>query len=153
IPVTSGFSAMENAGLITMAEFYNLLEPKPAWDRRLTWIRGASHESAHQWFGDLVTMAWWDDIWLNEGFADWLENKITTRFEPAWHAELYAVDERMRALRSDSIVTARKIRQPIETPGDILNVFDGITYAKGASVLNMFEAYVGPELFQNGVRE
>ena len=152
IPLTSGFGAMENAGLITAAQRYTNLDAHPSWERRLTWIRGASHELAHQWFGDLVTTAWWDDIWLNEGFANWMENKMTTRFEPAWHAEVDELEMRMYALRSDSLVTARRIRQPIETPGDILNVFDGITYDKGASVLNMFETYVGRDAFQAGVR-
>ena len=111
-----------------------------------------AHELAHQWFGDLVTTAWWDDIWLNEGFANWMENKITARLEPSWHTELEELDMRTHALDADALVSARQIRQPIEAPGDILNVFDGITYNKGASVLNMFESYVGTEPFRRGVR-
>jgi alanyl aminopeptidase len=117
------------------------------------YVVGASHELAHQWFGDYVTTAWWDDIWLNEGFASWMEGKITAKFEPAWHYELEALHVRDSALTADSIVTARQVRQPIESVDDILTAFDGITYDKGASVLNMFEAYVGPETFQKGVRE
>jgi alanyl aminopeptidase len=153
VPITVGFGAMENAGLITFTERRVLMEGKPSWERRARYARVAAHELSHQWFGDLVTTAWWDDIWLNEGFANWLENKITAKFEPAWHAEQNELDERLDALRADALTTARRIRQPIETPGDILNVFDGITYDKGASVLDMFESYVGAETFQKGVRE
>jgi cytosol alanyl aminopeptidase len=154
IPITVGFGAMENAGLITFTEAIMLIDPKQgSRGHEYTWITIAAHELAHQWFGDLVTTAWWDDIWLNEGFADWIERKISARFEPAWHEELAELSERNQALASDSLVSARQIRQPIATPDDILNAFDGITYKKGASVLNMFEGYVGPDVFQRGVRE
>jgi cytosol alanyl aminopeptidase len=153
IPVTSGFGAMENAGLVTFAGQLLMLESKPSWSRRHQYISVASHEFAHQWFGDLVTTAWWDDIWLNEGFANWMETKIVAKFEPSWHGELAEVDMRRNAQRSDSLVTARKIRQQIETENDILNSFDGITYNKGASVLRMFESFVGADTFQRGVRD
>ncbi|MEO7730203.1 MAG: M1 family metallopeptidase, partial [Kofleriaceae bacterium] len=154
IPITVGFGAMENAGLITFTEAIILLDPKQgSRGREYTWVSVAAHELAHQWFGDLVTTAWWDDIWLNEGFADWIQRKITTRFAPAWHESLAELAERNDALESDSLVSARQIRQPIASPDDILNVFDGITYKKGASVLNMFEGYVGPDVFQRGVRD
>jgi alanyl aminopeptidase len=154
IPLTSGFGAMENAGLVTFAEDLILLEPQhPSWERRARFVEVAAHELAHQWFGDLVTTAWWDDIWLNEGFADWMETKITAKFDPSWHAELREAEIRKGAVHADSLVTARRIRQPIENENDILNAFDGITYNKGASVLRMFESFVGPEVFQRGVRE
>jgi alanyl aminopeptidase len=155
IPITVGFSAMENAGLITFTETLMLLDPRPkhaARQREYTWVFIAAHELAHQWFGDLVTMKWWDDIWLNEGFSNWVERKISARFEPTWHEELAEIAERNSALGADSLVSARKIRQPIVSPGDIDNAFDGITYDKGASILNMFEGYVGPEVFVRGVR-
>ncbi len=152
IPVTSGFGAMENAGLVTMTRQLVLMGPKPSWERRQRWIRVAAHELAHQWFGDLVTTAWWDDIWLNEGFANWMEEKITNQFEPAWHQELDELTMRDKALAADSLTHARQIREPIREAGDIFNVFDGITYDKGASVLNMFESYVGADAFQRGVR-
>ena len=84
IPITVGFGAMENAGLITYAETLLLMDGKASNERRLRWISVAAHELAHQWFGDLVTMAFWDDIWLNEGFASWLTHKVVTRFEPSW---------------------------------------------------------------------
>jgi len=154
IPVTVGFGAMENAGLITFAETNMLLDPAHgSRQREYAWIFIAAHELAHQWFGDLVTTAWWDDIWLNEGFASWAERKISARFEPTWHEELAEVGVRSSALDNDSLVSARQIRQPIVTPDDVLNAFDGITYDKGASVLNMFEGYLGHDVFIAGVRD
>jgi peptidase M1-like protein/ERAP1-like protein len=154
IPVTVGFGAMENAGLVTFAENLSLFEQKaPSWEKRHLWVVVAAHELAHQWFGNYVTTAWWDDIWLNEGFATWMESKIATRFEPGWHDELSDLDLEHRALDADRLASARQIREPIRTSDDIFNVFDDITYEKGATVLNMFERYVGPEVFQRGVRE
>lgn len=154
IPLTVGFGAMENAGLVTFTETLMLMDPiNSSLERKHLWIQVAAHEIAHQWFGDLVTMAYWDDIWLNEGFANWLQTKTAARFEPAWHDEAAELEQRNAALGADSLVSARQIRQPIEHPGDILNVFDGITYNKGASILRMFETYVGPDVFQRGVRD
>jgi alanyl aminopeptidase len=154
IPVTAGFGAMENAGLVTVTASYLLLDPKHAsWSARASLATGIAHELAHHWFGDYVTMAWWDDIWLNEGFANWMETKIVAKLEPAWHAELGVLDMRDTALQSDALVSARRVRQPIESVDDIYNVFDGITYDKGASVLAMFERAVGPAVFQRGVRQ
>ena len=153
IPLTAGFGAMENAGLITYTSALVENDAKPSWLRRATWVVVSSHEMAHQWFGDLVTTAWWDDIWLNEGFANWMEGKVTADFDPSWHFEAHALSMRDEALEADSRMSARQIRQPIAVQGDILNVFDGITYNKGASILNMFEAYVGSEVFQRGVTQ
>jgi alanyl aminopeptidase len=153
IPITVGFGAMENAGLITYTETLMLFDAKAAKERQLRWIAVASHELAHQWFGDLVTMGYWDDIWLNEGFASWMQHKITARFEPSWHDEQSELTTRDIALDNDSLVTARKIRQPIAKQDDIFTAFDRITYDKGASILNMFESYLGPETFQRGVRD
>ena len=154
IPLTVGFGAMENAGLITFTETLMLMDAKhPAKDRQYTWVVVAAHELAHQWFGDLVTTAFWDDIWLNEGFANWVERKVSAKFDASWHDELAEVGTRDEALDADSLVSARQIRQPIETQGDVLNAFDGITYDKGASVLNMFESYLGSDVFMTGVRQ
>ena len=154
IPITVGFGAMENAGLITWSETLMLIDPKSGSKaRQNTWIVVAAHEIAHQWFGDLVTMVYWEDIWLNEGFANWMETKTAARFEPANHDENRELEQRNGALDADSLVTARQIRQPIKNVDDILTVFDGITYNKGASVLRMFEQYVGPMVFQKGVRD
>ncbi len=153
IPITVGFGAMENQGLVTGAERVTLVDQNSSLERRHRWIAVSAHELAHQWFGDLVTPASWDDIWLNEGFANWMEAKITDAFEPAWHERLVEWKMREQALTADRLVTARKIRQPIATADDIFGVFDGITYDKGASVLDMFEHYVGAETFRRGVRE
>ena len=154
IPLTVGFGAMENAGLITYAETLMLLDPKnPSQAHREDWVGVASHEVAHQWFGNLVTPAFWDDIWLNEGFATWLGSKITAKLEPAWRDDQGLLEIRNHALEADSIVSARKVRQPIEALSDIETAFDGITYVKGASVLRMFEHYVGEDVFQRGIRE
>lgn len=153
VPVAE-WGAMENAGLIACIESAMLVDPANAsQQRRLKWITIAAHEIAHQWFGDFVTARFWDDIWLNEGFATWLERKITSKFEPAWHDDEGVLDDRNAALRVDALGSARQIRQPITNADDILNAFDGITYLKGANVLEMFEAAVGPEVFQRGVRD
>ncbi len=154
IPLTVGFGAMENAGLITFTEGLILSDPaKQSKQRQHAWVFVAAHEIAHQWFGDLVTMRYWEDIWLNEGFANWMEAKVTGKVDPTYRDELGELDMRNGALNADSLVSARQIRQPIETPDDIAGVFDGITYNKGASVLNMFERYIGAATFQQGVRE
>jgi alanyl aminopeptidase len=153
IPITVGFGAMENAGLITYSETLMLMDAKASKQRQLRWIGIAAHEVAHQWFGNLVTMAYWDDIWLNEGFASWMGRKIIARFEPAWREEHGEIATRDNALDNDSLVTARQIRQPIVSQDDIFTAFDRITYDKGASILNMFEAYLGVETFQRGVRD
>ena len=153
IPLTVGFGAMENAGLITFTESLMLLDGRASKQRQRRWVLVAAHEIAHQWFGNLVTMQFWDDIWLNEGFASWIGAKVADKFEPTWQEQRGVLDRRNKALTADSLVSARKIRQPIATTDDILNAFDRITYDKGASVLAMFEAYVGPDKFQRGVRD
>ena len=98
-------------------------------------------------------MAYWDDIWLNEGFASWMQRKVIERFEPAWHEDQSELNTRDVALDNDSLVNARQIRQPIVRQDDIFTAFDRITYDKGASVLNMFESYLGADTFQRGVRD
>jgi len=154
IPLTVGFGAMENAGLITWSETLIQIDPKSGSKaRQSVWIWVAAHEIAHQWFGNLVTMKFWDDIWLNEGFANWMETKTAQKFDPAGHGADRDLEQRNGALAADSLVSARQIRQPINTVDDVLSAFDGITYNKGASVLRMFEQYVGPDVFQKGVRE
>jgi alanyl aminopeptidase len=154
IPITVGFGAMENAGLITYSETLILQDPaRPSKDRQRRWGGVASHEVAHQWFGNLVTPVFWDDIWLNEGFASWITPRLSVQLEPAWRDDQSELDKRNSALASDALVSARQIRQPIDDTDDILTAFDRITYDKGASVLNMFEHYVGADVFQRGVRE
>jgi alanyl aminopeptidase len=145
--------AMENAGLITYGE--SELLSKPANDtirRQRECAIVAAHEMAHQWFGDLVTTAWWNDIWLNEAFATWMEGKIVGEWKPEWHMETTAVSERLGAMSTDSLMAARQVRQPIASYNDIANAFDGITYEKGAAVIRMFENWIGPEKFRAGVQ-
>ncbi|MEO8701312.1 MAG: M1 family aminopeptidase, partial [Kofleriaceae bacterium] len=140
--------------LITYTETLILGDPtKQSRSRQHRWVSVAAHEMAHQWFGDLVTMEFWDDIWLNEGFANWMESKVTGKVEPSYRDDQSELDTRNTALRADSLISARQIRQPVENADDILTAFDRITYDKGATVLNMFEAYLGPAVFQKGVRE
>jgi alanyl aminopeptidase len=140
--------AMENAGLIT-ASARLVLHAKPTARDRLTTAFIIGHEAAHQWFGDLVTAAWWDDIWLNESFATWMEGKVLASFDPTWPSEL-ALHRMVFDL--DALGNARKIRQPIESEGDIGNSFDDITYPKGKLVLRMIEHQIGEPVFQRAIR-
>src|SRR5262249_50119670 len=111
-----------------------------------------THEIAHAWFGDSVTMTWWDDVWLNEALASWMEAKIVGEWQPGAQVDLARTRSRGWAMHSDSLVSARQIRQPIATRDDIEGAFDGITYAKGQAVLEMFEHDVGDTAFQAGIR-
>jgi alanyl aminopeptidase len=151
IPLFGG--AMENAGLVTYGSSIILATPEQDTpSRQREWVWTAAHELAHQWFGDLVTTAWWDDIWLNEGFASWTANKIVNEYHPEWHADIGALNSSQGAMQSDSLVSARRVRQPIAAKDDIINAFDSITYDKGAALLNMFESYMGREKFRAGIR-
>ncbi len=153
IAVPLGRGAMENVGLVTYGSTLLLVPPgedTPAFRR--TQASVSTHEFAHMWFGDLVTNAWWDDIWLNEAFATWMTYKTLESWHPDWGADLDRVGARGRALAADSLLAARRIRQPIASNDDMLNAFDAITYLKGASVIHMFEQFVGPEKFRRGVQ-
>ncbi|HTC88148.1 MAG TPA: M1 family aminopeptidase [Bryobacteraceae bacterium] len=145
--------AMENAGLITYAESTLLSDPATETIDHKRELAGTSaHEMAHQWFGDLVTTAWWNDTWLNEAFATWMERKIPGEWQPGWHLDVTAVRARLGAMRGDDLASAREIRQPIETNDDIANAFDDITYEKGAAVIEMFEQWIGEAKFRQGVQ-
>jgi alanyl aminopeptidase len=151
VPLFGG--AMENPGLVTYADSIILAKPgADAIGRQRAWIGTAAHELAHQWFGDLVTMAWWDDLWLNEGFATWLGGSITHRLKPEWRSDGGFAGSRDFALTQDSLLSARRVRQPIDSKNDIVNAFDGITYQKGGAVLRMMEAWMGEDKFREGVR-
>jgi alanyl aminopeptidase len=145
--------AMEHPGLVTygMGSMVQRAEEDTISSRR-GWAGVCAHELAHQWFGDLVTMAWWDDLWLNEAFASWLGQKTTDRFKPEWGGATSRVASRSSALQQDSLASARRIREPITSKHDIKNAFDGITYSKGQAVLEMTEAWLGEESFRGGVR-
>jgi cytosol alanyl aminopeptidase len=146
--------AMENAGLITWRQELILVKPEElTLDRQKGYATTAAHELAHQWFGDYVTLAWWDDTWLNESFASWMESKIVEQWKPDWEIPVGRVRSKGGVMSSDSLDSARTIRQPIESANDISNAFDGITYQKGEAVLMMLERTIGPDVFQRGVRD
>jgi alanyl aminopeptidase len=151
VPLLGG--AMEHPGLVTFNSRLILSTPE---EDTLSRQRGFSdtqvHELAHQWFGNLVTMQWWDDLWLNEAFATWMTPRIVETWRPAWDAPVERVHDRSRALDTDSLLSARRIRQPIESANDIVNAFDGITYGKGAAVLTMTEEWLGREVFRRGIQ-
>jgi cytosol alanyl aminopeptidase len=153
VPITSGFGAMENAGMVTYGQTIILADPaSDTIPRQRNYASDAAHELSHQWFGDLVTTAWWDDIWLNEAFATWMEQKLVAQWKPEWKTRVDDVGSKLGAENVDSLVSTRKIRQPIETKDDIANAFDSITYQKGAAVIGMFESWMGPEEFRKGVQ-
>lgn len=144
--------AMENAGLITYRDsllFIN--ENSPTSQRQAYWGVHA-HELAHQWFGDLVTMPWWDDLWLNEAFATWMGNRIVDGLQPEFNAQRSRQNAAVFAMDGDSLASTRRIREPIHDFTEIAAAFDGITYQKGGAVLAMFEHYVGAEPFRDGIR-
>jgi aminopeptidase N len=144
--------AMENIGAITFRERLLLIDPATASIGAKKRVAGViSHEIAHQWFGDLVTMKWWDDIWLNEGFATWMANKPLAAWKPEWRVDLDDAADTQDALGIDALKSTRAIRMKVETPEEINEVFDGIAYQKTAAVLRMIETYVGAEAFRKGV--
>lgn len=144
--------AMENFGAITFRETALLIDPRAASvnaKKEVALI--IAHEMAHQWFGDLVTMQWWDNLWLNEGFATWMENKPVAAMHPDWNIERAVADEEERTLSLDALPTSRAIRARAETPDEINQMFDGISYGKASDVLLMVENYLGEETFREGV--
>jgi aminopeptidase N len=146
--------AMENAAAITYRETDLLIEDKTApLDARENVTSVLAHEMAHQWFGDFVTMKWWDDIWLNEGVATWMAWKPMEAWKPEWHNSQSEIQETDGALTTDSISSIRPIRSNANTPAEIDALFDEIAYEKAASVLRMVEAYVGKDLYRKGVNE
>jgi aminopeptidase N/puromycin-sensitive aminopeptidase len=144
--------AMENFGAITYRETDLLLDAKTAsvGSKKLVALVIA-HEMAHQWFGDLVTMQWWDNLWLNEGFATWMENKSVAALYPEWKMDQSVTADLDSTLNLDAQPTTRSIRAKAETPDEINQMFDGIAYGKAGAVLNMVENYLGEETFRQGV--
>jgi aminopeptidase N len=147
------FSAMENWGAIFTFEYALLLDPAISTqaDKQAV-FQVAAHEIAHQWFGDLVTMRWWDDLWLNEGFASWMASRTTQRLQPQWNAILGTVNVRERAMDRDAIATTHSVVQKVETVEQAAQAFDAISYSKGESVIRMLEGYVGEDAWRQGVR-
>ncbi|MBI1683388.1 M1 family metallopeptidase [Caulobacter hibisci] len=147
------FSAMENWGAIFYFEYALLMDPSISTQRDAQNIYTTiAHETAHQWFGNLVTMAWWDDLWLNEGFASWMESRATETFHPEWNAQLGAVAGREYAMNLDGLVSTHPVVQHVETVEQASQAFDGITYQKGEAVIRMLEGYVGEDAWRGGVR-
>ena len=144
--------AMENFGAITYRETALLLDDKDASiNSRKRVAETVAHEMAHQWFGDMVTMQWWDNLWLNEGFATWMEDKAADEWHPEWNFPQDVVDSLNSTLNSDAERTTRPIRQAAETPAEIAELFDEISYGKAGAVIGMIENWVGPQVFQQGV--
>lgn len=148
------FDAMENWGAIFYFERILLIDPKLATESQRQDIFGVvAHEMAHQWFGNLVTMAWWDDLWLNEGFAEWMASKATDDLNPEWAALTQSVAfRRQGAMARDARVTTHPIIQKITTVDQISQAFDDITYRKGEAVIRMLEGSAGSDNFRTGVR-
>ena len=152
IAVPEKRGAMENAGAVTFGDSLLLVDEKTATvGQEQALISVTAHELAHQWLGDLVTMPWWDDLWLNEAFATWMARRITGQIRPEYDAAARAVEAAHSAMEQDVLASARAIRQPITGDDDIYNAFDGITYQKGAAVIEMFEENAGPKAFQAGL--
>jgi aminopeptidase N len=147
------FGAMENWGAIFGFDQYFLLDPHVATRPDIvTTYTFIAHEMAHQWMGDLVTMDWWNDLWLNEGFAEWMQYKATDHFHPEWDAWLLGLDEREEALGQDSHAGTHPVITPIADVLQADNDFDSITYGKGMSVVRMLEQYLGESAFRSAIR-
>jgi len=144
--------AMENFGAITYRETDMLIDPKVASvDAQKEVALVVAHEMAHQWFGDLVTMQWWDNIWLNEGFATWMENKPVAHMHPEWNIDQTVISDLDQTLNLDAQPTTRAIRAHADTREEIEQMFDGISYGKASDVLLTVENYLGEEIFRQGV--
>src|SRR5437762_5336385 len=164
IALPGGFGgAMENWGGITYYESALLFDPKTSSaETKQDIYEVLAHEMAHQWFGDLVTMAWWDNLWLNEGFASWMGTKCTAHFNPQWEVWLrreFPRDPTRRvgiakeaAMESDARSTTHPIQQPVATEAEANGAFDDITYKKGQSFLRMLESFLGEDVFREGIR-
>ena len=152
-PGNSHFGAMENWGAIFYQENSLLFDARISGQGTKQWVHTTiAHEMAHQWFGDLVTMAWWDDVWLNEGFASWMEVKATDRLNPDWNSWLDDISDRNAVMQVDARDGTHPVVTPIHDVLQIWDAFDDITYKKGEAVIRMLEAYVGEDAFRAGVR-
>lgn len=147
--------AMENWGCITFREQALLLDPHNSSISTKQYVAlVVAHELAHQWFGNLVTMRWWTDLWLNEGFASWIEYLAVDKLFPEWNVwTQFVVDEQQQALKLDALENTHPIEAPVNHPDEIRTIFDAISYSKGASVINMLHNYLGPDDFKMGLRE
>jgi aminopeptidase N len=145
--------SMENWGAIFYGQADLLFDPKKSTEAdRQGVFEVVAHEMSHQWFGDLVTMAWWDNLWLNEGFARWMQTKAADDLHPEWKTGLQALRVAEAGKRADAKVSTHPIVQTVLTASQAEQAFDSITYDKGATVIGMLETYVGQEAFRDGVR-
>jgi puromycin-sensitive aminopeptidase len=147
------FGAMENLGCITFRETLLLVDPDAVTQPELQRVTDViNHELAHMWFGDLVTMRWWNGIWLNEAFATFMEMKCTDAFRPQWQRWTDFGLSRSAAMDVDSLATTRPIEYEVRSPADAEGMFDLLTYEKGAAVVRMLEQYLGEDRFRDGIR-
>ena len=147
------FGAMENLGCVTFREVLLLVDPEAASQPELQRVAQViNHELAHMWFGNLVTMAWWDGIWLNEAFATFMETACTDAFRPEWQVWSTFCRSRASALSTDALASTRAVEYPVTSPAEAEDMFDVITYEKGAALVRMLEQYLGAETFRSGVR-
>lgn len=149
---TSG--AMENWGLITYRERVMLAYPDASQSTLETIALVIAHETSHQWFGNLVTMRWWDNLWLNESFANMMEYEATDAMFPEWHVwDQFASSEALSSLRRDAIAGVQAVQVKVRHPDEITALFDpSIVYAKGGRLLNMLRVYIGDETFRKGLQ-
>ena len=154
IAVPGGFGgAMENWGGVIYNETTMLYDPtKSPITTQQNVFSVVAHETAHQWFGNLVTMAWWDNLWLNEAFASWMQAKATDHFNPAWYTALSANAGRETAMAQDALKSAHPIYQAVTNESQANDAFNRITYAKGQAFVRMLEAYLGEDTFRQGIR-
>ncbi len=154
-----GFAAgaMENSGLVLFRQVNLLMNPQTAsWDQEKSIAKVVAHEFAHMWFGNLVTMRWWDDLWLNEAFAEWMAHKAVNALNPEYNVWSDFVSSKARgkvqAMDTDSLESTHSIYMPVETPAQATELFDVITYEKGCAVLRMLESFLGEDAFRSGLR-
>ena len=146
--------AMENPGLVTFREDILLVDPaRASMNSRRDQAITIAHELAHQWFGDLVTANWWNDIWLNEGMATWMESHVTDMWHPEWGANIDAVATGLDVMDTDGLAAARAVRQPAVSSADIEESFDEITYEKGGAILATIQNWIGEAAFRKGIHD
>ena len=155
LAIPGGFDgAMENWGAITFNESMVLFDPATSSEStKQDDFIVIAHEMAHQWFGDLVTMSWWENLWLNEGFASWMETKASDHFNPGWQLWFTAASGKSGVMAADARSTTHAIRTPVVTESQANDAFDDITYGKGAAFIRMLEAYLGEETFRQGIHD
>ncbi|MCB1688758.1 MAG: M1 family metallopeptidase [Halioglobus sp.] len=147
------WGAMENAGLLTYRESLILLDANPSASQLRHLATVHAHELAHQWFGNLVTMPWWDDTWLNESFATWMASNAVRRWNPALEVDREILQRGQWAMEDDIYTDSRSVGEPVENNDDLVNAFDGNTYYKGSAVLQMLESIMTPEVFRRAIQQ